>query len=259
MGRMVRWCMVVAALAAAALTPASAIGSQGAGSPRVSWKVPGRAREGVPIPFSWSSRHLGKQPRLVVQRPMGTARTWRTISKLSSRRGTAELPPQTIGRYRLRLAAFKGRQLLASQVVRVGVFGSVPFSVLLGDDNSGLYATPSRSFPYVDHAQIPGDVNAPKPVFSVKRNRCSAVHIDFVPGERPLEAEVFSPNEGMVTVVQQSRDPVTTSAPYDQIGSVDAELVPGESWSMLVSYQGGYVPSIYFNGYAVCSSAGPLS
>jgi hypothetical protein len=186
---------------------------------------------------------LGRNHRLVIQRPVGTAHTWQTILKLPSSSGSAELPGLGLGKYRLRLAALRGRRLLAQQVVGIGVFGQVPFSTLFMDPLKGTYATPGNSFPYVGEEYAEGE-----PAFSVEHNHCLSVHIGFVPGIH---------NEGgtgTLTLVQESRDPVSVSTAYDTIGSLDAELTPGQSWAVNVSYKEGDAPTTYYNGYAVCNS-----
>lgn len=234
---------------------------------QLSWTVSRGVSEGTPIPFSWSSRHLGKKYRLVVQRPVGTARTWKTMLKLKTRRGSGVLPEQALGKYRFRLAALRGHRVLASKVVGIGVFGPVPFSVLFsdslpgttfGDLESGVYATSSISFPYIGGVWA-GARGTPNTAFSIRNNPCVAVHIAFVLGETPGEgysraADVF----GVVSLVQQSRDPVTSEVPLNGLGSMDAELVPGQSWSLLAvenSREGVSAgPTVYFNGYAVCDS-----
>jgi YVTN family beta-propeller protein len=96
----------------------------------LSWTFPHGVNKGASIPFSWTGSHLGRKYRLVVQRPVGTARTWRTMLKLGTRSGSAELPGLTLGKYRFRLAALRGHRVLAQQVAGIGVFGQVPFSTL---------------------------------------------------------------------------------------------------------------------------------
>jgi hypothetical protein len=233
--------------------------------PRVSWNVPGRVSEGQAIPFTWKVKgRIGGKYRLVVQRPVGTARVWRTMLRLRTRKGSAELPGQKLGKYRFRLALLEGRRVLTKQVVGIGVFGQVPFSMLLrdgylsgGDLENGVYATPTASFPYVGSASE-GDHGRPNTIFSVKHNRCSAVHVDFVLGESPGDSKHPSSLYGVVTLVQQTRDPVGTEVPLNGIGAVDAELVPGQTWSLLAeeNNRDGIVGTeiVYFNGYAVCSS-----
>jgi hypothetical protein len=234
--------------------------------PRVSWTLPSGVSEGQAIPFSWKATgHLGRNYRLVVQRPVGTARTWRTMLRLRTRKGSAELPGQKLGKYRFRLAALRGDRVLAQQVVGIGVFGQVPFSALLRDGylttghlESGVYATSSSSFPYVGGAYV-GDRGRPNTVFSVNHNRCSAVHVGFVLGETPGEGYSYPASiYGVVSLVQQSRDPVASEVPLNGIGSVDAELVPGQTWSLLVeeNNRDGKLgsPTVYFNGYAICDS-----
>lgn len=234
----------------------------------VSLTLPSGMSEGQPIPFTWKAAGpVSGKYRLVVQRPVGTARTWRTMLRLRSRSGSAELPGQAIGEYRFRLALLWGHRVLAQQVAGVGIFGQVPFSVLFSDGlpgtefgkaENGVYATSSTSFPYIGGVWV-GDHGRPNTVFSISRNHCTAVHIGFVLGETPGEGyshpgSVF----GVVSLVQQSRDPVTAEVPLNGIGSVDAELVPGQTWSLLAEehdrdgVKAG--PTVYFNGYAICDS-----
>ncbi|HET7060197.1 MAG TPA: hypothetical protein VFH99_02680 [Candidatus Saccharimonadales bacterium] len=222
--------------------------------------------EGQTIPFTWKATgHLGPNYRLVVQRPVGTAHTWKTMLRLKTRKGSAELPGQKLGTYRFRLAALRGHLVLAQKVLGIDAFGQVPFSVLLrngylttGHLENGVYATPSSSFPYVGGAYV-GDHGRPNTVFSVNHNRCSAVHVGFVLGETPGEGYSYPASiYGVVTLVQQSRDPVASEVPFNGIGSVDAELVPGQTWSLLVEENNreGKLgsPTVYFNGYAICDS-----
>jgi len=231
--------------------------------PRVFWKLPGRASEGQAIPFTWKVKgRIGGKYRLIAQRPVGTARVWRTMLRLRTRQGSAELPGQKLGKYRFRLALLEGRRVLAKQVVGIGVFGQVPFSTLFRGHygHSGVYAAPSVSFPYIEETK-PGQFDRPVTVFSVKDNRCTVVHIDFITGEEQWVLEVhegYRPATGIITVVQQSRDPVSDSAPFNSPNAVDAELVPGQTWSVLAAYENGEPPHIYLNGYAVCNSTEPF-
>jgi hypothetical protein len=191
---------------------------------------------------------LGSGHKLVIQQPVGTAHTWRSIMKLPSSSGSAELPGLPLGVYRLRIADLVGRRVLAQQALNIRVFGEVPFSTLLRgvSPGAGVYATSTTSFPYVTLYE------PSRSAFSVRRNPCVAVHVAFVPGGfgYPNGSNI----SGTVTVVQESRDAVSASASYNSIGSLDAELVPGQSWSVNVSWQGEHEPLIYINGYAVCDS-----
>lgn len=186
-----------------------------------------------------------------MQRPFGTSHTWKTILRLHARNGTSELPARSLGRYRYRLAVLRKRQVLAWRVARVSVFGEVPFSELFHNGGSGAYATPTSSFPYV--AVYSADA---VPAFTVKDNNCQSVHIGFVPGQHR------GPGTGTVTIVQESRDPVSATVDYDAIGSVDAELTPGQSWAVNITYEtttaANWEPETYINGYAVCNSREPI-
>ena len=167
--------------------------------------------------------------------------------KLPSDSGSAALAGMPLGKYRFRIADLIGHRVLAQQVSGIAVFGQVPFSTLFIDGGSGTYATPTNSFPWV--AEWSADA---APAFAVKDNHCLSVHIGFVPGQHN------GPGTATLTVVQESRDPVSATVPYDAIGSVDAQLTPGQSWAVNISYEtstaANWEPETYVNGYAVCDS-----
>jgi hypothetical protein len=225
--------------------------------PRVFWNLPGRVSEDQAIPFTWKVKgRFGPKLRLVVQRPVGTARVWRAMLRLRGRKGSAELPGQTLGKYRFRLALLRGHRVIAKRVAGIGVFGQVPFSTLFrNNDDDGVYAMPSGSFPYVNSWYSVGDSDYEEPpttLFSVEHNHCSAVHFGFVfGGDLALVPHII----GTATLVQQTRDPASASVPFNTLGAIDVQLVPGQTWSVLASYAGeGEIPTVYYNGYAICSS-----
>jgi hypothetical protein len=240
--------MLFCAVAGSALFASTALATR---PPSLSWTLPHTADEGASIQFSWTGRHLGKKHRLVIQKPEGTAYTWRTIMRLNTNSGSAELPPMPLGKYRLRIADLSGHRVLARQVSGIGVFGQVPFSTLFqgSEQTPGVHAGPSYSFPFVASWE-----DGRSPAFTVQRNHCSLVHIAFV------GSGYGKPGTSIVTLVQESRDPVSASAPFDSIGSLDAEVIPGQSWAVNFSEQ--ELPTMYLayiNGYAVCNSTEPFS
>ena len=68
--------------------------------------------------MTWRSRHLPNRAKLVVQRPVGTARVFKTVVRLRGRRGSAQLPPRPLGKYRYRLAAIRGERIVAKPARR---------------------------------------------------------------------------------------------------------------------------------------------
>lgn len=220
--------------------------SASASTARLSWTLPHSVSEGQPIAFSWSGGRIGHGRKLVVQRQVGTAHSWKSVLRLRSRSGTAELPGLPLGRYRLRLAEFSrmGR-LLVQQVAGLGVFGEVPLGTLLGAREQ-VYSTSSFTFPYVLSHQIVGDEIT---ALTVERNHCRSVHIAFVPGEG-----YYSSATGTVSVIQETQAPISASTAKNTLGSLDAALVPGQSWS-ITETSDDVEPVFFFNGYAVCSSA----
>jgi hypothetical protein len=190
---------------------------------------------------------------------------FKTVIKLDGPSGTAKLPAQkSLGKYKYRLAALEGKTVIAKQAVTIGVFGEVPLSILLGrgHEKPSVVTTPVSSFPYVGEIYSP-DTGQESTAFSVKDNHCSSAHIEFVltttPGEGySYPASMFS----IVSVVQQTREPVRMEVAFKSSGSVSAELTPGQTWSMTVkgaNREGALGnPTIYYNGYAICDSTEPF-
>jgi microcystin-dependent protein len=221
----------------------------------VSWTVPATANEGSPITFSWSAKRLGATYRLVVQRPFGTAHVWKSIMRLRAKTGTAQLPAQTLGPHRFRIAAFNGRRLLAQRTSTVSVFGAVPFTTLFNVNEEKALALPQNTFAYVGyHYDGDGPVT-----FQVKDNNCTHVHIAFAAREY---YQHDSPGTETLTLVQESMDPVSFSAEFNTVSSLDADLIPGQSWAVNQSHVGKYggnASIVYINGYAICNSTEPFS
>src|SRR4051794_10342241 len=91
-------CVCVTAIALGIAPGASAAPRAG-----VSLTLPHQVNENVPIPFSWTGSRLGRDHKLVIQRPFGTARTWRSIKRLSTNSGSGELLGLPMGTYRIRI------------------------------------------------------------------------------------------------------------------------------------------------------------
>lgn len=237
------------------LTSAILVPSAGAvPKAKVSLTLPSMSNEGAPIPFSWTGKHLRRNHRLVVQKPVGTAHVWKSIMRLNSNSGSAELGGLPLGTYRLRIADLIGRRVLAQQVGTLSVYGQVPFSTLFNDHQNKVQATPQYTFPWVvSHYDGDGPT-----AFQVSNNNCLSVHIGFVSRDYYNHDETGTET---LTLIQESKDPVSTSVAYNAIGSLDAELVVGQSWAVNqshVSEQQGNPTITYMNGYAICKSTEPF-
>jgi len=240
----------------------------------VSWTLPGMADASAAVPFRWSA-HPKPGSRLVVQRQEGTARFWRTVLGLpGSPSGSASLPGLPLGTYQLRIADIGQRgAVLAQQPRALQVFGDVPFSTLFnanvehqavvgfnGNTGPGTATTPTQTIQYA----CGGVAGVGNPAVTVTDNNCRSIHFDFLP---TLPEEGVPSNyvgaTGTITVVQQTLDPVSATAPLDSGGSLDAALVPGQSWSMNSSASlpqpGEDSFYIYVNGYASCDSSVPFT
>jgi hypothetical protein len=237
-------------LASAALVPSAGAAPKA----KVSLALPSMANEGAAISFSWTGRHLGPNHRLVLQKPVGTAHVWKSIMRLNSNSGSAEMSGLPLGTYRLRIADLIGRRVIAQQVGTLPVYGQVPFSTLFNDHQSKVQTTPQYTFPWVvSHYDGDGPT-----AFQVSNNNCLSVHIGFVSMEYYNHGATGTET---LTLVQESKEPVSTSVAYNAIGSLDAELVVGQSWAVSQSHLSEHQGSptmTYINGYAICKSAEPF-
>jgi len=219
-----------------------------AAKPRINWTLGSAADAGTPMKFSWTARGLTSKHRLVVQRRTGTAGVWRSVRSLPREAsGSAQLPGLALGTYRLRIIVRNAkRKVLAENARTVRVYGQVALVTLVGRPPQ-VYTTPTNTFVYV----LSNDVGAtPASIFtSSKPNPCRSVHLDFVPGEQPTSAPT-----GVVSVVQETLDPVTVSSPHDTKGALDAPLVPGRAWSINAASSGVDAVRIHINGFASCSA-----
>jgi hypothetical protein len=66
--------------------------------------------------------------------------------------------------------------------------------------------------------------------------------------------EFATKGSGTVTIVQEARQPVSATVPFSTIGSVEAELTPGQTWAV----NGPDGDSVHLNGYAICDSTEPF-
>lgn len=239
--------------------------------PHVSLALPPTGNAGVATSFAYTTRGLSSSSRLVLQRQQGTARVWRTVASLAkARTGASSLPGLTLGIYRIRIAAIARRgKVVAEQPRTIEIFGEVPFTTLFalgyethsaelsGANIPGVYTTPGRTFNY-DFETFANE-NQSSTVITVGNNTCRSVHIDFVPGLTGSEsAPYYQSSSATLSVIQQSLDPVVSTAGFSTFGALDAQLVPGESWSV-TTFGNSKSIHVYVNGSAVCYRSGPLT
>jgi hypothetical protein len=197
-----------------------------------------------------------------VQRQEGTARVWQTVASLNGSQGSGQLPSLPLGIYSLRIAALgPHNRVLAQRQRQLDVFGNVPLATLLGQAaTTGVFTSPTNTFSYVISGEQGNIGSGPTTIFGAPAAQdCRGVHIEFaVDGRDPT-----NDGNGRVSVVQESADAVGASAPFEGVGTLDARVVPGQSWSVNeLAYRGADDPDLIvlfdFNGYASCYSAAPI-
>lgn len=128
------------------------------------------------------------------------------------------------------------------------VFRRVPLSSLVGrpggvsDDWSLPFSWALQGHPGI----IDGPPTADQRLLRVKTNRCRSVHLDFVAGGLNQSA--------WIAVVQAGRPSVSASTTYSYLGTLDAKLTPGRSWTLLAATPASSL-DVYVNGYADCYPA----
>lgn len=214
---------------------------------RVSLHIGETASAGNSVPFTWSAHSRGT---VVIQKPEGTARVWRTIDRLSSHGGSGDLSPFAIGIYHIRIAALKGRHLYAQQQALLRVYGQVPFSVLLHKNESKTVDTPTNTFDYLSE----GGENSP--FLQVTNNSCTSVHVEWVSHFDGFRPNKLDPSfQATLSVIQEDLEPQSATAPAETIGALDARL-DGKSWSLRGVNNGSHEFELHFyvNGFAICDS-----
>ena len=212
---------------------------------------------GQPIAFSWSASAVIPGTQLVLQRPEGTGKVWQTVNLLSGARGSDQTDALPMGIYRLRVADIgkKGQHppVYAFGTATIGVYGTVNWDF---QTSSGTYTSSNGTFSYRDSACVNGGPYCNTQNFTTVNgndNHCQSVTVQFMPGEGSNNTSTTDVGTGTVTIVQESRDPVAATAQIDQVGTVSAQVSPGQSWGVNLAASGD-VGAIYLNISGSCTS-----
>ncbi len=209
---------------------------------------------GVPTTVQYGSRGVRPGQRVALQRRVGTGRVWRTVASLAhNRAGMVSIPALPLGSYSLRIAVLRGSRVTSQHGARLLVFGTVPLSRLVNQGEVGVYTLPDSTFRYVIKNYGASD-GGPGTLLTSKKSPCRSVHFEFVPGTES-GSENLHGETGSAAVVQESLDPVKTTVAGQTVGTVDATVIPGQSWSLNVESNGGNrLLTWYVNGSASCYS-----
>ncbi|HWC36512.1 MAG TPA: hypothetical protein VG650_17020 [Mycobacteriales bacterium] len=234
-------------LALAASTALIAVPVSAAGTPDLGLKVPAHAHANKPTTVSWHARNRGSDT-VVLQGYNGNTQSWGTFRHLHGTSGKTTFPAEPIGIYDFRIAAYSHSGKLVTAVGRkLHVFGTVKWKTLFQPPKSqaGTYGSFHYVFSFFSNEV---DYTALK----VSDNPCSSVHIEYIPGtENPNESVG---GEGTVKVGRHGRSTVTSQAAAQHVGTVNASLPVGKSWTVNLSEPGNGTRLFtwYFNGTAVC-------
>lgn len=224
--------------------------------PTINFRLTANGQSGVATEFTYSVQDVPLRASFVLQRAEGTGGVWRTIEKLQPGNGSGTVPALGIGTWRVRLAVLVVRNrhsvAIAQAVHSLNVFGVVSLPQLLGTP-VGSVTIPNSVYSYAFDT-YDGAVNYVALAVGTS-NPCSSLSLSWVAGT-PSVNDPYDPSQGgTVTVVQESLDPVATSAAMGIVTQMQAvTLVPGQPWSITVAQtqSSGYLFDWYFNGTAVC-------
>jgi hypothetical protein len=224
--------------------------------PRVSLTLASQATAGAPTVFSYTTAGVPAKAKVVVQRQMGTARHYGTVLTLAhAEQGSGSLPAVGLGKYNVRIAVLAkvriGGRLttvaVAQQPRVLLVFGEVPFSRLFGRE-AYTQTTPSRAFSYTFY-KIYVRESVTLLSVSARTNTCRSVGIEWITdgfGAAPRET-------GTLSLVQESRDPVSRTSTYREAAAIAGAVVPGQSWGISIMGSGPNDDTdFYVNGTASC-------
>lgn len=236
-----------------------AFASTASAKPTLTFNLASQGDAGKATPYSYSTFGVKKADRLVVQRQVGTAHRWTTVKKLTNKKsGSGQLPALTLGTYKVRLAEIGKRSAVRIQRVKsLAVFGNVPFATIWSGGSTHSISIPNRTFTYAgafDSTSF-NDDDRFQATIDGGSNDCRSIHLDFVSHDGFTTSD--APSE-TISVTQETRDPQSTSAPYDVLGGFDFSIVPGQAWTLAVNPSGIDESVVYFNGTASCLSAHPI-
>jgi hypothetical protein len=206
-----------------------------------------------PFTYTYTSSGVAASAQLVLQTPQGTARRWKTVDTLphvanGSRTGTNH----NLGQFRFRIAVIAkrhGRRVLrAQQKRRLTTWGDVDFSHLFRRDEH-THTVPSNAFSYVFSVCCQGEEPATAMSVDSGDNHCRRVHVDWVAdGGSGSEA-----SQGTLSVIQETSSAISDTAAGQEVSSVDAAVVPHQSWGITVATDTvNQSMSYYINGTANC-------
>lgn len=239
--------LLMSALVSSGVAPAAA-----SARPRVAFAISSAVTAGASTTFTWTAQRV-KGSLLAVQRTEGTAAAWRTVVRLGAgSSGSGVLPALPIGRYRLRLVELAGHsRVLATQVRAIEAFGNVSFAALF-HEQGGIYTTPQGTFPYALWRS-----GTERTIITVSTNTCRSVHLEFIAGDSDSNdpPEEIASQQGTFSLVQQSADPVSSTVSGDTKGTIDTQVIPGQSWAINATQDDGNLLFTWFiNGSAECFS-----
>jgi len=220
--------------------------------PGVTLALPRDADQGAALPFSYTSSNVPGGAQVVLQRRMGTAASWGTVQPLTATpTGSGSAPGLPLGQYAFRIAVLDGagKVLAVQEAATVTVWGNVPLTVILGRSDGRTVIANGHTFNYID-----AEYNKDQ-VINEQRTTCRLVHLDLARPDASGSSSGDPSSPMIATVVQQTRDPVSTPVGNNSITALQAGVVPGQTWAFNVrpsnSSSSWYV---YYNGFANCYS-----
>jgi hypothetical protein len=237
--------------------------------PTALWNLPAtdNANAGAAIPFTYTATKIPAGATVDVLEQNVRTHDWDPVLNVTSHSGSGSgsIPAQQIGAgLKFQIGVVDRGAVLVYENTKLNVFGQVSFSMLeTTAGSSGAYTNPTSTFNYQFGFQNPE--TTPLLQVSATDNDCTSVNLDFIEGDLSDPSVNEQGDMDTLSIVQQSQSPLSSTVNFNQLGNLQAILVPGQSWSVTASSTGdvaGVAPSgfvgTYLNGYAVCDSTNPI-
>jgi hypothetical protein len=237
--------------------------------PSAYWNLPStdNANAGTPISFTYKATKIPAGASVAVLKQNSTTHEWNVIANITGRSGsgTGSIPAQQIGKgVKLQIGVVDRGSVLVYENSTLNVFGQVPFSTLeTSTSSAGTYTYAAGTFSYQFGFENPQ--TAPLLQVSAANNDCTSVNLSFIEGDLADPSVAEQGDMDTVSVVQQAQSPVSSTVDFNQSGSLNAIVVPGQSWSVNASATGDVAGialngsvATYVNGYAICDSTTPI-
>lgn len=215
------------------------------GRPTANVTLPPEVTAGQGFSFPYTTSGIPRGGRIYIQRQEGTAHVWRNVVSLPiAHRGTGAAAALSMGRFKFRVVIFvSGRMVSSTSAIVVSSYGTIPLGELLPSDAAiagpqGSVLVGSNTFNFIDGTSF----DDTEELLSSNATSCRSLSIDIgAPANTPANIAAFPGANDWTwtaTVYQQTADPVSATVGPGQTATLNANIVPGQSWDLSATFAG---------------------